>query len=51
MFVPGTLVIVAERPDRFGTSPVDVAEENPLDLVVYLYPEECRVEVVLDKRP
>jgi hypothetical protein len=34
MFMPSTFVIMAERPDRLGSSPVDVAEENPLDLVV-----------------
>ncbi|MBN9065886.1 MAG: hypothetical protein J0H60_05235 [Rhizobiales bacterium] len=49
--MPGILVIAAECPDRIGTSPVDVTEKHSLDLVVDLDPEECRVEVLLDKCP
>ncbi|GGE76317.1 hypothetical protein GCM10007285_00020 [Stappia taiwanensis] len=51
MFMPGTLIIAAECPDRVGTSPIDVTEKHSLDLIVDPGTEECRVEVLLDKRP
>lgn len=51
MFMPGTLIIAAECPDRVGSSPIDVTEKRSLDLIVDPGTEECRVEVLLDKRP
>jgi len=51
MLMPSTLVFTAECPDRVGTSPVDVTKEHSLDLVIGFGPQECRVEVLRDKRP
>lgn len=51
MFMPSTLVITAECPDRLGSPPINVTEKLSLDLVVDLDSKECRVKILLDERP